>query len=45
MELLYLTILDPKLSYFENCVDPDQLASEKPADQVHTVFTLLVSTS
>ena len=28
------------ISYFENSVDPDQLASEKPADQVPHYFLL-----
>ena len=31
--LLTLIMLSMDISYFENSVDPDQLASRKPADQ------------
>ena len=30
--LLNPTMLTPGVSYFENIVDPDQLASKKPVD-------------
>ena len=30
---LNLAMLKPDISCFKNCVDPDQLASQKPADQ------------
>ena len=33
------------ISCFENSVDPDQLASEKPADQGPHCFPLFVTTS
>ena len=35
---LNLTTLDPDISQLENTVDPDQLASEKPADQDQQCF-------
>ena len=37
---LTLTMLSPDISCFENSVDPDQLASEKPADQDQHCFKL-----
>ena len=33
-------MLSPKISCFETSVDPDQLASEKPADLNQHCFTL-----
>ena len=38
--LLILTKLDPDISGLEKSVDPDQLASEKPADQDTHCYTL-----
>ena len=35
-----LTMLNPYISRFENSADPDQLASEKPADQDAYCFPL-----
>ena len=35
---LILTMLNLDISCFENCVDPDQLASEKPADRDQHCF-------
>ena len=33
-------MLNPEISVFENNVDPDQLASEKPADQdPHCIYS------
>ena len=35
---LTLYMLNRDKSSYENSADPDQLASEKPADLIHTVF-------
>ena len=37
---LIFTMLKPDISRFESSVDPDQLASEKPADQDLQYFPL-----
>ena len=39
-ELLTLNMLSPDISCLENSVDPDHLASEKPADQDPHYFPL-----
>ena len=38
--ILSLNILNPNISYSENSVDPDQLASKKPADLEPHFFPL-----
>ena len=38
IDTIILTMLNPDIFCFKNRVDADQLASEKPADQHHTVF-------
>ena len=40
---LILTILNPDLSHYENSVDSDQLASEKPADQDPHCFPICMN--
>ena len=43
ISILTFTILNPALSSFENCVDPYQLASQKPADlDLHCFLTFLL---
>ena len=37
---LIFSKLHPDLSHFENSVDPDQLASQKPADQDPHCFSI-----
>ena len=41
LDPLFLMLMNPYPNFtFENSVDPDQLASEKPADQDAHYFTL-----